>query len=166
MNSTGREKLAGFTKEKLKKHLTIKNLNDKGEYDLISNFTQQLLISKGRLVSCPSMKIFSITYQINRLVYIMFYGDIPDGAGVSFLNGDKKDYRVKNLIAGTISEIREIKSELKMEKTHINPDKKAKENFSEIFEENEVEYMEEKGTESHGKLTIMRVEPGKSKKRN
>ncbi len=156
MNIPDREKLAGLTKEKLRKHLTLKNVKDNGEYDLINNFTQKHIVSKGKLVGCPITKIFGEPYSINRLAYILFYGDIDSGSVVSFLNGDKKDYRVKNLIAGTMQEIREIKMELRERGSVLNK-KSTQSNFDEIFEASEEEEA------STGKLVIKITKKQKQK---
>lgn len=43
--------------------------------------------------------------QKHRLIYKQHFGEIKEGVNIVFLNGDKKDYRIENLVALTNSEL-------------------------------------------------------------
>jgi len=44
-----------------------------------------------------NIKIYSFYFKEHRLVWNMFYGEIPDGLQIDHMNGDKTDNRIENL---------------------------------------------------------------------
>jgi hypothetical protein len=96
----GKEKLDGVTQQKLRKLLLLKKHND-GRYDLFNTDSGVHLVRNSLLTGPNTVKIGKSYYKSSRIVYTYFYGDIPNGHCIKFLDGDTSNFDLGNFLCTT-----------------------------------------------------------------